>query len=896
MKATLGSVRVGWIPWVLAVTLASVVVPAVAQDITGSMQGTVVSSAGRPEPEVRVGVTGPYLQGARETTTDRNGFFQFLALPPGRYVVKATRVGLQPLEVREIVVELGRATAVGPLVLAAQPIELKPVEVLAHPLTLDPVHTTAGGNLSARDYDALPVDRDYKSLIAVLPQVNDSHRGDPLNVGGSTGLENQYYIDGVNVTDTRFGNRATNLPYNFIRAVDVKTGGYEAQYGRALGGIVNAVTYSGTNDFEADAFGFVQPVALSMTPRAATAIAEAGAVSYDFGARVSGPLVRDRLWFSVAANPRFDRVRKDVAGFGYFPDRTSALRFAGKLTWRANPATSVELSLFGDPTVQDQVQGLPQGISAVTSPDALLYRVETGGTVGSLRCTWAPNRSFLLQTSAASQRDRYHIGSRTPAGEAPGFVDYTEGTIGDGTGYVINETKGRTSFAACGTLLLARHTVVAGSEYEDSRNASSQDQNQVLREGDSTWVTIHSDYAGTFHNRSPAAYLQDTWRITDRLALNAGLRWSGQWLVGASGRTAERIADEWQPRVGFSWQLGRAANQRVFGSYGRFYQMLPMNVVIAFFVDFPFIQSYYATDPRVPGAIPYEVMDATTYEKDWAKQIPGLHAENLDEFTLGYERLLGPETRLTIRGTRRDLRSSFQWGQDLSRDPIWVIGTPGKGDFSFLPAPKREYTALEVSAEGAWRRLRYRASYVLSRSWGNYSGLHDSDQSYANPGGVLTFFAPFQAVNSTGSLPNDHTHVLKLSPAYETGFGLVGGAFFTFETGAPINDFAAGPWLGPDIPSFLVPRGSAGRTPRLWNLDLRLTYALPVARGPRAKVQADLLHVGNPRQAVLLDEVHYATIDWTTGNPDMSSPNPNYRHPVAYQPPMAARIGVQVGF
>jgi hypothetical protein len=893
MSRAFGSVRVAGILWVL--TLAVVAGPISAQDITGAMQGTVVSPEGKPEPEVRVSVTGPYLQGARETTTDRDGFFQFLALPPGRYALKSTRVGLQPLKMREIVVELGRTTAVGPLTAASQPIELKPVEVLAHPLTLDPVHTTAGGNLSARDYDALPVDRDYKSLIGVLPQVNNSYRGDPLNVAGSTGLENQYYIDGVNVTDTRFGDRATSLPYNFIRAVDVKTGGYEAQYGRALGGIVNAVTYSGTNDFEADVFGFAQPVALSMTPRAASAVAEAGALSYDFGARVSGPVVRDRLWFSAAANPRLDRVEKDVIGRGFFVDRTSAIRYASKLTWRASPAHNVELSVFGDPTRRDQVQPVTGGISTVIDPEAVLARVETGGTVASLRSTWAPNGSFLLQTSVARQWDRWSIGSRSTGPPVLQFVDYVEGTIEGGFSYDIHDTKGRTIAATRGTLTLPRHTVVAGVDFEDAKTTSGQEIRALSRWDSTTWEYDVQTYArSSFHNRSPAAYVQDAWRVTDRFALNGGVRWSEQHLAGASGRTAQRFTGEWQPRAGFSWQLDREGAQRLFGSYGCYYQMLPTNEAIMFFVDWVAVYSFYATDPRLPGAIPYDVIDGSTKESDYAKQIPGLHADSFDEFTLGYERMLGHGSKLTVRGMRRDLRSSFVYGMDPDRDPIWVLGTPGKGDFDFLPPPKREYTALEIAAEGTWRRLGYRTSYVLSRSWGNYPGLYDLDASYGNPGSTSTFFQPHQARNSTGYLPNDRTHVFKLSTTIGSTFGLVAGAFLTLESGAPINEFASGP-VNAWNPAFLLPRGQAGRTPALWNLDTRLTWALPLAQGRRAKIQADVLHIGNPRRATQVDEMHYPFLDGS-GNPDLLTPNPNYKHPIAYQPPMAGRIGVQVSF
>ena len=113
----------------------------------------------------------------------------------------------------------------------------------------------------------------------------------------------------------------------------------------------------------------------------------------------------------------------------------------------------------------------------------------------------------------------------------------------------------------------------------------------------------------------------------------------------------------------------------------------------------------------------------------------------------------------------------------------------------------------------------------------------------------------------------------------------------SYESGTPINDFAPGPTMG--FPIFLVPRGSAGRTPALWNLDLRLSYDVPVAQVARTQVILDLLHIGNPRRAVTVDEAHYTTQD-EGGNP--ATPNPMYKRATAYQSPMAVRLGMQIDF
>ncbi len=866
-----------------------------AQVLTGSLEGRALGAQSEPLGQAVVSVSGAYLQGTRRVTTDARGHFQVWALPPGEYEVRVAYVGYRPVIVQHVVVDLGRTTGLEPITMAAQPVELQPIGVTAPATSIDPVHTTVGGTLVAADYAALPVDRDYAALITVLPHAGESAKGDPVNVGGSTGLENVFYIDGVNVTDAKIGAGATSLPYNFIRAVEVKTGGYEAQYGRALGAVVNAVTYTGTNAFEANLFGFVQPSALAMRPRLAPVITESGAISYDVGARMSGPILRDRLWYSAALNPRVDRVDKAMAPFGSFPDQYRAVRFAGKLTWRASTSAGLELSLFGDPTTWHAIDAPVMGTTSVLNPDAYRSRRNIGGVVAALRATVTPSPTVLLEASIARQSNRNDVEGETARGRSEGlYIDRV--TLSAGGGYFMHqrERQDRTSLMARGTFIRGRHTVVAGAEYEDARIATTQTSNgvgQVVRDS-LGYTALYNHWDGRIRNGSPAAYLQDSWRITDRFTLNAGLRWSGQFITNGTGRVVEEFPDEWQPRAGFIWQVGRLGSQRVFGSFGRVYETLPSYLAAVYFVDATSLYSFYSTDPRLPGAVRDSVIDWSSAEPDSSVSTRGSQADNFDEYTLGYERLLGGGTRLTVRGLYRHLRAAYLSGCDYSRTPACVYGSPGRGAFDFLPTAKRDYTALEIAVEGAWRGLRYRASYVLSRTWGNYTGLFSSDKDDAEgftPGNNTTFFFPEQVPNSTGLLPNDRTHVVKASAAYALHSGLEGGVVLSAGSGAPLNEFAAGPSGSYWYPVFLVRRGTAGRTPFLWNVDLRLGYTLPLRGGLRTRILLDVLHVGNPRRGTRVDEYHYLTLGRNT-------PNAEYGKPVMYQHPMGARVGVEVSF
>ena len=129
---------------------------------------------------------------------------------------------------------------------------------------------------------------------------------------GSTSVENTYIVDGINTTDPAFGLLSTNLPNEFVQETEVISGGYNAEYGRSTGGIVNVITKSGSNEFHGSVFGYWTPGGLVATqkdiPSAASAIDRQDnlANAFDFGAEIGGPIVKDKLWFHAGINPSFN--------------------------------------------------------------------------------------------------------------------------------------------------------------------------------------------------------------------------------------------------------------------------------------------------------------------------------------------------------------------------------------------------------------------------------------------------------------------------------------------------------------------------------------------------------------------------------------------------------------
>ena len=201
---------------------------------------------------------------------------------------------------------------------------------------------------------------------------------------------------------------------------------------------------------------------------------------------------------------------------------------------------------------------------------------------------------------------------------------------------------------------------------------------------------------------------------------------------------------------------------------------------------------------------------------------------------------------------------------------------------SAFPKMKREYTALEITAQtfgGA--RYSVRASYVLSRNYGNYRGLI----------GLPNFSNQYDYVemltNAEGLLDNDRSHVFKLSGSYRLGLGFAAGTSFVWQSGTPLSvteGTAAGGWM-----NYAQERGTAGRTPSIWDLNFRFMCSLGRVANTtvRPRLIVDVLHVGSEREAVNYDQVK---------SYDGSTPNPTFGLPTRYQSPTAVRLGFEVDF
>jgi outer membrane receptor protein involved in Fe transport len=164
----------------------------------------------------------------------------------------------------------------------------------------------------------IPTGRTFGGVLGSVAGAQGDLYG--TSISGATSAENVYVVEGINTTDTGFGGLSSNLPNEFIAETEVISGGYNAEFGRATGGIVNVVTKQGSNQFKGSVFAYVTPGALvadaEVIRRQGQSIDSKTDLDYryDFGAEVGGPIIKDKLWFHVGFNPSLTKstVQRDI--------------------------------------------------------------------------------------------------------------------------------------------------------------------------------------------------------------------------------------------------------------------------------------------------------------------------------------------------------------------------------------------------------------------------------------------------------------------------------------------------------------------------------------------------------------------------------------------------------
>ncbi len=220
------------------------VAPAVAQTTTGTISGVVRSTDGTPLGGVTVTVSGLGLQGTRNLTTDANGKFRAVNLPPGNYSITYTQTGFSPVEESGVAVRIATDTS---REVTMSPGITEEIQVQGESVVVDTTKSTVDTQVDWELIDSLPNNRLFQDVMSSAPGVNVNQNNPQVHGAGSG--DNVYLVDGVDTTDPRTQTWGTAINFDTIQEVQVQTAGMAAEFGRVQGGVVNLVTRSGGNDF-----------------------------------------------------------------------------------------------------------------------------------------------------------------------------------------------------------------------------------------------------------------------------------------------------------------------------------------------------------------------------------------------------------------------------------------------------------------------------------------------------------------------------------------------------------------------------------------------------------------------------------------------------------------------
>lgn len=333
---------------------------AYCQDVTGGLQGTVKDPSGAVVPKAHIIVTGTTLIGSKELTTDSSGYYHFANLPPGTYTVVVKAEGFETTKREGLVIETGHLPTVD--------LELHvgaaatTVEVNESAPVIDTTTTQTQTNISSQTLQNAPTGASFQSVIQYAPMArNEPLAGYSMNgqavsggggalpgsagnglsfgfsIGGAADSESTYLVEGQDTENVSGGYSSANVPTDFIQDMQIVTSAVPAEYGGALGGVINVILKKGGNEFHGEVFSSYESSGTDANPvndflrydptSSGTITSNGVAIDPDGqiyssqkehfrnvnpGVEVGGPIYKDKLWFAAGFNPWYNGTGRNI--------------------------------------------------------------------------------------------------------------------------------------------------------------------------------------------------------------------------------------------------------------------------------------------------------------------------------------------------------------------------------------------------------------------------------------------------------------------------------------------------------------------------------------------------------------------------------------------------------
>lgn len=878
----------------VALALLWVSAPAWAQRTTGSILGVVTDDTGAVLPGVNVTIRGEAIVGTQSTVTNEKGLYQFGGLPSGSYDVTYEIAGFGTLTRKEVRVSLGATTA--------DNASLK-VKQMAEELTVSgeaPVVDTTSNTVST-NYDKewvrnAPLRRfTFFDLINAAPGVSQATSTSSRSTSlGSNTTDNAYLLDGTDFTAPLTGAAWPWPNTDAVEEIEVLTLGAPAEYGNLQGAVFNVVTRQGGNEFHGDANVYFQTQDLTSSN---TTAEQDGGLPYnrdtykDATAQLSGPIVKDKLWFF--GSYQYQRDADSQPGTDpNFPARSEADRIFFKLNWQINQKNKVFFALH------DDYYAIPSRATAEQAPSSI--SVETGHNPSpnvTFTSVLSDKTYFELRYSGFYGKDHgdpLNADCSPPCANSvriqPRFYDLDTGRVTGGIYYWYDGESWKTAFTGklshfADNFLGGSHDFKFGVQYNSGGSDYTFGYNDYIYTY--TYYDTLYGYGYTrvpFHYggemRNVGVFADDSFRVNDRLTVNLGVRYDNSRAFFPSyplldrqgvetGQTTQAIDNlyTWNtvsPRIGFNYKLTGDGRTVLRGHYGRYYR----GVVTGEFA------------PTAPSVAPVffgiwdfgaNAFDPSTIEL--SSDNTNLSVDRnfkspyTDQFVASLERELMPNLGVALHYTYKRGRDYGGWrdiggqytpvpyvdnvGQDASGQTLTVFrldNDPSERAFQ-LTNPDQLNTTFNGAILQVTKRMSSHWQLVSSVTYGKSEGTIGSSRlgPLDSQSGTAGLFGrnPNDYVNQDGLLIGDRPWQFKNQLVAELPAGFMLGANWTVQSGRPWARRVRVPDLG--LTSEInAEKNDGSRRVSSWNvLDLRLEKSFKLGGSAQVAVFGDLLNTFN---------------------------------------------------
>lgn len=618
---------------IAAIAVASAIgiaAPAFADNNSGSIYGKANAGKTVTVKNLGTGLT-------RQVVIDESGRFNFSSLPTGKYVVNN---GTKDFNVT---VTIGTGTAVDFLG-TVERIEVTGGRISA----IDTTSVESSTVFTQEQLQLLPVGRDVTNVALLAPGTvkGDTGIGNLASFGGASVAENGYFLNGLDVTNIRNFVSFANLPFDAIAQQQVKTGGYGAEYGRSLGGVVSLVTKRGSNEFQAGGAVYFSPENLRSEGKDSVSrdpeleysnryYAYRSANQYDdlsYNVWASGPIVEDKLFFFAMfeGNDYESNTYGKSTSRTYTNDSPQAML---KLDWNVTDNHVLEFTY-----IDNEETG---GYQDYTNADGVYYNdfhgeasepyeVLSGGKVMIANYTGYLT-SNLTVNALFGKLESYNdvtVPDMLPGGECPLVYDRRDtptssqriGCWNPSQSYVPDanapiEEDIRESIRLGFEYTLGDHTIRGGYDKEEFESGK---RGETLTGGDywrwhvgagtnvngvnvaagDTYVRhlVIDSLSAQYLVENTAWYLEDSWQVNDEFLVYAGVRSEGFTNYNGDGIAFVEAKNKIAPRLGLTWDIGGEGTKKAFGTWGRYYIPVASNTNIRASGAEIFIEEYFYAD------------------------------------------------------------------------------------------------------------------------------------------------------------------------------------------------------------------------------------------------------------------------------------------------------------